>query len=157
MAETMRRRSEWLAGRRHGFTLIESLIVIIILGILGGMAFPIAERGVMRTKADRAAFTISQDLRNVFSLAARQRKPIRVTISELNRSITITDRATGNVVQTRNLSTNSPFGLTFLDANPTVFDVFPNGVASTSVTVQLAVRDNPRQVTLSRVGQVRIQ
>lgn len=138
--------------------MIETLFVLVILGVIAGMAMPVMERGVARSKADRAAATISNDLRSAYSLAARQGKPVRVLVSTANRTITIQDRATGTVFVRRDLAQqNSPFGLTSMAVNRTALDVFPNGIASDTLSIRFSVNTNGRVVRMSRVGQIRLQ
>lgn len=158
MAETMRRRMHWWNGRQAGFSMIETLFVLIILGVVVASAMPVMERGVARSKADRAVATLANDLRGAFSLAARQHKPVRILVSTSNRTITIQDRATGTVYQKRELSQqNSAWGLTALSSSRAYVDIFPNGIASDTLNLRLGVSSNVRVLRMTRVGQIRTQ
>jgi prepilin-type N-terminal cleavage/methylation domain-containing protein len=151
-------RSEALAQAkvRPGFTLTEALLVVIIIGIIGAMALPPVGRSIMRTRADRASFVVQNDLRAAFSLAARQRAPVRVTFQTAQLSYRITDRASGNVLLERNLSAAaSAYGLTALQASTTTIDVFPTGIASGPLQLTLDVGPNRRVIRMSRVGHLR--
>lgn len=145
-------------GRRSGFTLMETLLVVIILGVVATFAFPVVERGVARSTADRAAFTMSSDLRNAFSLASRQRKPVRIAFNTTNFTVTVTDKASNTVLLSRNLShQHSAFGVTSMSTDHPWIDVFPSGIASSNVNVLLSIGENQRWIRMSRVGQVRMQ
>lgn len=138
--------------------MIETLFVLVILGVIAGMAMPVMERGVARSKADRAAATISNDLRSAYSLAARQGKPVRILFNAANRTITIQDRASGTVFVRRDLTqAKSAYGLTSMTVSVPTLDVFPNGLASSSLLIQFNVNTNARAVRMSRVGQIRYQ
>ena len=138
--------------------MIEVLFVIIILGVVAAYAMPVMERGVASSKADRAAATIANELRNAFSLAARQRKPVRVVISPTRRTIALQDRTTGTELVRRDLSNErSPYGLTSLAASSTTLDIFPNGIASDTLAIRFSVSTNGRVVRMSRVGQIRLE
>jgi prepilin-type N-terminal cleavage/methylation domain-containing protein len=157
MPDNMRRRSH-RPGRQAGYSLIEALFVVIILGVIAGYAFPVVERSVAQSKADRAGQAISNELRNAFSLAARQRKPVRITFNATNRTMQIADRASGQVMVRRDFSNaNSPFGLTSMTVSSSTIDVFPNGVASGTLQVNFAVATNSRVVNMTRIGHVRVQ
>jgi len=111
-----------------------------------------------RQKADRAAQTISNELRNAFTLAARQRKPVRIVLNTSDRSLRITDRSTGTTLVRRDFShQNSAFGLTSMTVSDATIDVFPNGVASDSLAIRFGVATNSRVVRMTRVGHVRVQ
>ena len=144
-------------GARPGFTLIEGLIVVIILGVLGTLAMPAMERGVMRSRADRAAFILQNDLRNAFTLASRQRKPVVFAPNSANRSYQILDRETNTVMLHRDLGSRQAFGITAISSNPTRVTIFPNGTASGTFTVTLGSGNNIRTISMSRVGHVRVQ
>lgn len=154
----MRRRNGRLSGRQHGFSMIETLFVLIILGVVAATAMPVMERGVARSRADRAAATMVNDLRGAFSLAARQRKPVRILVSTANRTITVQDRATGTVFVHRNFGSNqSPFGVSTMTVNRTALDILPNGIATDTLRINFTVSGNARTVRMTRVGQLRMQ
>ena len=145
-------------ARRAGFTLIEVLIVVAILGIVATLAFPAVERSVMVSKANRAAFVLGNDLQQAYTLAARQRKPVRFVINTAQLRTETQDRASSAVLVSRYYGpTNSPFGLTAMTTTAANVVIFPNGIGSSALTVTVSVGQNTRTVTMSRVGQVRIQ
>lgn len=146
-----------LNRNRRGFTLIEALVVISILGVLATFAVPAVERTMLQNKLDRATMTAAADMQSAFTLAARQRKPVRLVVDAAAKNIEIWDRATGTLLNGRRYGVGaSPYGLTALSiANPVI--VFPTGIASGTATVTLTLGQHKRRITMSRVGQIRIQ
>src|SRR5690606_6805104 len=143
-------------ARRSGFSIAEVLLVLTILGIVAGFAVPAVSRSVDQTRIDRAAFLLATDLENAFTLAARQKAPVRITVNTSALSYVFSDRQTNGVMVERNMGPASIYGLSSLSSSGTV-DVFPNGLASSQVTFTLTTAHNTRTVTMSRAGQVRIQ
>lgn len=142
---------------RPGFTLIEALIVIILLGIVGAMAVPSIARSMTTTRVDRAAQTVAGDIEAAFSLAARTRKPIDLVVDSVLRRIEIRDRASATVLQTRSYSlTESEFGLTRLSPSVSTITIFPNGLASSAFVVYTYAGPSTRAVRVRRTGQIRI-
>jgi type II secretion system protein H len=145
------------AGPPAGFTLIETLVVAVIMGILLVMGVPQVFTQMRSSQADRAAFVIASDLESAFSLAARQRAPVTFTVDGTNMSYRLNDRATAALLTERYLSAStSPYGVTSLTMSVATVTVFPNGMASGPAVVTLAVANRTRTVSLSRVGQIRI-
>jgi type II secretion system protein H len=140
-----------------GFSLIEVLVVVVILGIMAGAAGPAMAVMVRHNRVNRATAVITSDLQNAFAVAARQREPVRVQADSVGRSYQFVDRKTGAVLRIRTFYGNSSeYGLNRLVFNPTTFDVFPNGVSSSPVTVDLANGDYSKQIKASTAGFVRI-
>lgn len=132
--------------------------MVTILGAMATLALPAMERGVARSKANRAAFAISSELKNAFSLAERQRKPVVINFNTANRTLTISDRKSSAMISRRDFSNQrSPFGLTSMTVSANDISVYPNGTASGPVTVTIGVSVNSRVITMTRVGQVRVQ
>ncbi len=143
---------------RDGFTIFELLIVVVILGVLATMTGPAMSRIVRHNRVNRAATVIASDLQNAFAVAARQREPVRIQADNANRSYQFVDRKTGNVLRIRTFyGDTSEYRLTKLEFNPTTFDVFPNGVSSSLVIIDLANGDYTKQITASTAGFIRVK
>jgi type II secretory pathway pseudopilin PulG len=137
---------------------MEALVAIAIIGIVATLAFPIVERQLLATKVDRAAMVMASDIQQAFTLAARQRRPIRVNLDWVNKQMTIRDRLTNAIIiQRRYGPRESPFALSDFDASTGAFFVFPNGLANVAVTVTLGAGPQQRLVTMSRVGHVTVE
>jgi type II secretion system protein H len=140
-----------------GFSLIEVLVVVVILGIMAGVAGPAMSVMVRHNRVNRATAVITSDLQNAFAVAARQREPVRIQADSVTRSYQFVDRKTGAVLRIRTFYGNSSeYGLNRLVFNPATFDVFPNGVSSAPLTVDLANGDYSKRITASTAGFVRI-
>ena len=144
--------------KRSGFSIIELMAVVGILGVLAGIAGPAMSRIVRHQRVNRAATVIASDLQNAFAVAARQRQPVRIQADAATRSYQFVDRKTGAVLRIRTFyGDTSEYRLTKLQFQPTTFDVFPTGVSSQAVIVDLANGDYAKQITASTAGFVRIK
>jgi type II secretion system protein H len=140
-----------------GFSLIEVLVVVVILGIMAGIAGPAMSVMVRHNRVNRATMVITSDLQNAFAVAARQRQPVQIQADSVNRSYQFVDRKTGTVLRIRTFyGDNSEYLLNSLVFTPSKIDVFPNGVSSAPLTVKLANGDYSKQIKASTAGFVRI-
>jgi Tfp pilus assembly protein FimT len=141
-----------------GFSLFELLIIVVIIGIVATMAGPAMSRIIRHQRVNRAATIIVSDLQNAFAVAARQREPVRVQADSTTRSYQFVDRKTGAVLRIRAFyGDTSEYRLTTLVFTPTTFDVFPSGVSSDAVKIDLANGDYARVITASTAGFVRLK
>jgi type II secretion system protein H len=63
------------AGRRQGFTLLDSLIVLVILGIVGMVVIPQFQGMVQETRLTEAAAELVSGMQYAGNLAVRHRRP----------------------------------------------------------------------------------
>ena len=139
-----------------GFTLIEMLLVVTIFGLMAAMIGSRAAPLMTRTGAGQAAAAVALDLEQAVSLAARQRKPVRISCDCGNQALLITDRAAGTVLYRRPLGGNGGYGVTALALSTSPVDVFPSGLTSAALTVTVTASQASRQVTMSTGGFVRV-
>jgi prepilin-type N-terminal cleavage/methylation domain-containing protein len=140
-----------------GFTVIELIVVVAILGIMASVAGPAMSRIVRHNRVNRATTVITSDLQNAFAVAARQREPVRIQADASTRSYQFVDRKTGTVLRIRTFyGDTSEYRLNTLIFTPATIDVFPNGVSSAKLTVYLANGDYSKEIQASTAGFVRI-
>jgi type II secretory pathway pseudopilin PulG len=140
--------------KRLGFTMIEAVIVIAALGLITATALPKIGRQIRAYRLGRAAFVVAGDLENAFSIAGRERKPVRLSLS--GGTYTVADRSGGTVRLTRNLTGDPEYAVATVTFSTSPLDIFPTGVASAADTVTITNGPVSRQVTLTQAGQVRV-
>ena len=137
--------------------MIELVVIVAIIGIMAAIAGPAISRIVRHQRVNRATTLIASDLQNAFATAARSREPVRVQADNANRSYQFIDRKSGTVLKIRSFyGDTSEYKLSVLTFSPANLDVFPNGVSSAPLTIDLANGDYSRQITASTAGFVRI-
>ncbi|MEA2707024.1 MAG: hypothetical protein QOH22_1812 [Gemmatimonadaceae bacterium] len=142
---------------RFGFSIIELIAIVAILGIMASIAGPAMSRIVRHQRVNRATTIITSDLQNAFATAARQRQPVRIQANNAARSYEFVDRSTGQVLRIRTFyGDTSEYKLSVLTFTPATIDVFPDGISSARLTVDLANGDYSKQITASTAGFVRI-
>ena len=142
---------------RFGFSIIELVVIVGIIGIMATIAGPAIARIVRHQRVNRATTVITSDLQNAFAVAARQREPVRIQADDANRSYQFIDRKSGTVLRIRTFyGDTSEYRLSKLDFQPTTLDVFPNGISSAPLQVDLGNGDYEKQIKASTAGFVRI-
>lgn len=137
--------------------MIEILAVLIIFGVLATVAMPRVQ-GIMRTsRVNAAAAVVAGDLSHAFTLAARSRRPVRLTCNTAMTGYRITERDVAtNVMVTRSIGTDKDLKITSGACSAASVDFFPNGLASSGFEITVQSVDDARMVSMSRVGKVRI-
>ena len=141
---------------RSGFTLLETVMVVVVLSILAMGLLPLVRKASDSWRARHAAGLIMNDLETAFSLASRQRTPVRLTCYCEQQRYVITDRARGTVLLERKLGPGSEYGMRTLAFSLNPIDIFPPGSSSGAVTVTVtATSGASHQITMSQAGLVR--
>jgi prepilin-type N-terminal cleavage/methylation domain-containing protein len=156
LSQTSHRRLVRLS-QRSGFTLIELLLAVVMLGILLAIGAPKVYQLTTRSKVNQAAMTVAADLEQAVSLAARERRPVTITLEATGRYV-VKDRATSpddTVRIRRDLNFRTDGGVRLLAFNPATVTVFPNGMVDQSLIVTVSSDGYSRHVTMSAAGQVR--
>jgi type II secretion system protein H len=142
---------------RFGFSIIELIAVVAILGIMASIVGPAMSRIVRHNRVNRATTVIASDLQNAFAVAARQRQPVRIQADNVSRSYQFVDRASGVVLRIRTFyGDTSEYKLDKLIFNNPTVDVFPSGVSSLPIQIDLANGDYSKQIKVSTAGFVRV-
>jgi type II secretory pathway pseudopilin PulG len=143
-----------------GFTMVEMGLTLVVIAIMAAMMAPKIGRVVQATRLNREIAIVAADMEQAFTLAARYRKPMRLTCTCESQTYTIADRTGGALRLSRQLGADADLGtltLTFTTApaGGTV-DIFPSGVSTASLTARITSGISTRAVTLSTAGHVRI-
>jgi prepilin-type N-terminal cleavage/methylation domain-containing protein len=149
-----------------GFTMIELALTFTIIAILSMIVFPGFRRVMQSSQTRRNAAIVASDLERAFSLAARYRRPMRLSCvggavspnvqTCASGSYTVADRTGGTVRLSRNLRTDRDLGMMTLTVSANPVDIFPSGVSTVPVTLQITSGGSTRSILMTTAGQVRI-
>ena len=141
---------------RAGFSLIEMLVTVSMLGIMVGMVAPKVSKDISHSRVNGAAQVVAGDLEKALSVAGRQRRPVRLVIDGSAKEIRLTDRASGQLISRRQLGGVTEYNLYSVAGAPSTVDLLPQGVATASTIVTLSAGGYSRRVTMTRGGYVRV-
>ena len=137
--------------------MVELIVIVAIIGIMAAIGGPAISRIIRHQRVNRATTLVTSDLQNAFAVAARQREPVRIQADNANRSYQFIDRKSGTVLQIRTFyGDTSEYRLSKLNFAPATLDIFPDGISSAPLTVDLGNGDYNKQITASTAGFVRI-
>lgn len=141
----------------QGYTMIELATTLVVAGILTTAGIVAVRPAVQHAKVRSAANVVAGDLQYAQALAVRERRPIFVVVDSAGMQLVIRDRdLVTKVYRTRVLGPGSDFSLDHLSVTGGSIQLFPNGVAGSTITITLGLSGFQRRVRLTRAGQIRI-
>lgn len=143
---------------RRGFTLLELVVVMGVIGILAMMSMGKASRMVTGWRVTRAAQVMDQELQTAFALVGRNRKPLTITFDLSKMEIRLSDRA-GTIYRRRNFGITSAYKLKSSDItlSRSSLEVYPPGLAADSLSITITKPGVKKRVRMLRGGLVQIR
>ena len=142
---------------KQGFTMMEMAITLVVAGIITTVGIVAVAPAVEHAKVRSAANVVAGDLQYAQALAVRERRPISVLVDSASMQLVIRDRdLVTKVYRTRVLGPGTDFSLDQVSMTGGSVELFPNGVAGSTITVTLGLNGFQRRVRLTRAGQIRI-
>ena len=146
---------------RRGYTVMELMIVATVLSVVTVMSAGKISDYVRDRNVAAASSIFRSDLQQAFAIAARNRRPVRITFSTADTALRITDRENTVTYVRRGFGNGSglmlrPSDVSFCSNTCTnaSIDVYPNGWASDTLNVALGKGSHLRTLRMSRSGLV---
>ena len=150
------------ARRRSGFTIIEMLVVFVVFGAVMMMSVRSIGDTLRRNRVAKVAAIVGSDVEQAFAIAARQRQPVRMSFSRVNKTFTVVDRNTPTLVyKKRSFANSGEWGLDSIQSNHDNIDIMPNGLATDSTNLELFIQSTggkwySKTVWASKGGLVKV-
>lgn len=136
--------------------MIEMVVVVTIIGLLASLSVWQLAPALTRAKVRRAASVLAADLQYAQMIAARQRAPVVLLVNPSLKMYVVRDRSGTTVFRERFMGPDTDYDVQTLSASPsTSVELFPNGIATQTITFTVDANGYQRQVKLTRAGQVR--
>jgi type II secretory pathway pseudopilin PulG len=136
--------------------MVEMALTLCVIGIMTAMMVPKIGRIMQATRLNREIALVAADMEQAFTLAARYRKPMRLSCTCGTQTYTIADRTGGTVRLSRKMGADADLGTLTLTFSASPVDIFPSGVATAPDTVRITSGISTRAVVLTTAGQVRV-
>jgi type II secretory pathway pseudopilin PulG len=136
--------------------MVEMALTLCVIGIMTAMMVPKIGRIMQATRLNREIALVAADMEQAFTLAARYRKPMRLSCTCGTQTYTIADRTGGTVRLSRTMGADADLGTLTLAFSASPVDIFPSGVATAPDTVRITSGISTRAVVLTTAGQVRV-
>jgi len=144
-------------SRRRGFTVIEVLVVMTVIGIASLVALPAIGRSMAATRVQRASTVMANELKTAFAISAQQRRPVLVSLDAGTRTFRVQSRDGSVTFMQTAYDVTSELPLSVLSAEPESLVIFPSGLAAGPIEVFMQTSPNNRRlIRATRAGQVRI-
>ncbi len=126
---------------RGGFTMIEMLVVFVVFGAVMLVSVRRVGDTLRRDRTAKVAAIVGSDVEQAFAIAARQRVPVRMKFSRVNKTFQIVDRNTPTLIyKKRSFATSGEYGLDSIQSNHDFIDIMPNSLATDSLHLDLFVK-----------------
>ena len=148
--------------RRSGFTFIEILVVFIVFSAVMAISVRSVGDTLRRDRVAKVSAIVGTDIEQAFSIAARQRLPVRMLIDRTNLKLTIVDRNTPTLIyKTRSFARTGEYSVDSLWSNRDTIDIMPNGLATDTLKLSLVIKTRggapyAKSVRASKGGLVRL-
>ena len=138
------------------FSLVEVIVALTIVGIVAALSVPKMNAIGNQNRVLRAAQALQIEAQQAFAVAARNRAPVTLRWSSATSEFQLTNLANTTVYRRRAIT---GYGLiaSEVTVTPTVFTVYPNGIAQDSLIVAIQRSPYVKSVHVSRAGLVRIK
>jgi Tfp pilus assembly protein FimT len=137
------------------------LVVFVVFGAVMMMSVRSIGDTLRRNRVAKVAAIVGSDVEQAFAIAARQRQPVRMKFSRVNRTFSIVDRNTPTLVyKTRSFATGE-WALDSIQSNHDNIDIMPNGLATDSTNLELFIQSTggkwySKTVWASKGGLVKV-
>jgi prepilin-type N-terminal cleavage/methylation domain-containing protein len=144
--------------RRRGFSLIELLIVVSLMGVIGMMSMRRVSGMITQWRVARAAQAYAEELQSAFAMVGRDRKPVRILLNMTTLEVSLINRDSSVTYRKRPLGRSSEYRLERADVSASTTDliIFPPGLAADTLTVTFSRQGKFRRVRLLRGGLVQV-
>jgi prepilin-type N-terminal cleavage/methylation domain-containing protein len=126
--------------RRSGFTFIEILVVFVVFAAVMAISVPAVGDTLRRDRVAKVGAIVGTDIEQAFSIAARQRLPVRIVVKRDSLKLYIQDRNTPTLVyKTRTFTRSGEYSVDSLWSNRDTIDIMPNGIATDTLKLSFII------------------